>query len=385
MLLEELSLVNFRNYERLDLADLGELVVFCGANAVGKTNILEAVSLLTAAESFRHPQIAQLVRKGCASARIQAKMGDGNRQVEHALSLEPGKKRYSVNGKARAAADVKGTLPAVSFVPDDLELAKKSSSVKRAALDDLGVQLSKSYDVVRRDYDKALRYKNRLLKDEAAKPLLDAINETLLAVATQLYCYRRSLFERMVPLVSGNYAALALTGEAFEASYVPSWLRLQKRQVPPVPFDEQTTGELSKEEVRNCLERALECFGSEEERARRALVGPHNDQILFSLSGADASAYASQGQQRSIVLAWKLAEVSMAKRTLQVNPVLLLDDVMSELDATRRALLVKAVEADAVQTFVTTTDLSSFDGEMLERARVITLKRENNTLQTDVR
>ena len=372
MRITSLSFKQFRNYDDLQLADLSDLVVFCGPNAIGKTNILEGICLLTAATSFRHPQISQLVKTGCASSRIQATMSDGNRLVQTALLLEPGKKRYHVNGKAKTAQEVRGTLPAISFIPDDLELAKKSSSIKRTALDDLGMQLTRHYDVVRKDYEKALRYKNRLLKDDVTGTLLDAINETLLEVATQLYCYRRTLFQRILPLVQQNYELLSGSSEQFGAAYTPSWLRLQERYPRLSSFDAQTAEYMEKNDVRTCLSQAIECFGEEESRARRALVGPHNDQIQFFLDENDASTYASQGQQRSIVLAWKLSEVEMVKRTLGMNPVLLLDDVMSELDEKRREMLVKAV-GSTVQTFVTTTDLSSFNTDLLSRAQVINL------------
>lgn len=108
---------------------------------------------------------------------------------------------------------------------------------------------------------------------------------------------------------------------------------------------------------------------------KRCLIGPHNDEILFNLSNRDASAFASQGQQRSIVLSWKLAEVEMVSQILGVKPVLLLDDVLSELDGTRREMLVKFV-TDDIQTFITATDLDGFSGSFIDRARVVRLPRE---------
>ncbi len=372
MHITDLSFKQFRNYENLQLGGLSDLVVFCGPNAVGKTNILEGIQLLTAATSFRHPQINQLVKVGSDHARIELAMGDGNRLVQTALSLEPGKRRYQMNGKPKTAQEIRGVLPAVTFIPDDLELAKKSSSVKRTSLDELGMQLTRNYDIVHKDYEKALRYKNRLLKDESSPALVDAINQTLMTVATQLYCYRRALFARMVPVVQQNYQVLSKSGEEFSATYVPSWLRMQERFPHLSAFSKSTAEDLQKDEVMDCLSDALAAYSGEEYRARRSFIGPHNDQITFFLDGKDASSFASQGQQRSIVLAWKLAEVEMVRRSLGINPVLLLDDVMSELDETRRDMLVQAV-GDSVQTFVTATDLASFNAELLGRAQVIDL------------
>ncbi|MBR0404742.1 MAG: DNA replication and repair protein RecF [Eggerthellaceae bacterium] len=370
MKIADLEFFNFRNYEHFELSDIGDLVVLHGPNAVGKTNVLEGIHLVTAATSFRNAQIGQLVRQGSANARISAELSDGQRQMTTTLFMEAGKKRYQVNGKNKTASDIRGTLPAVSFIPDDLDLAKKSSSIKRNSLDNLGVQLSKSYNVVYRDYEKALKYKNRLLKDDSPQPLIDAINETLLTVATQLYCYRRSLFERMMPLVQDQYCKLAQSGELFGATYQPSWLRVQERFPGLTSFPEESVQTMEREDVRTYINDAFVGYNGEEVRARRAFVGPHNDQIAFELDGKDASTFASQGQQRSIVLAWKLAEVQLVEQMTGANPVLLLDDVMSELDASRRDMLVEAV-GDKVQTFITATDLSSFNKSLIDRAQIV--------------
>ena len=339
-----LSFSNFRNYESFDLADIGDLTVFIGRNGIGKTNILEGVSLLSSADSFRHAQINQLLHQGRAQARMEMEMTDGNRLLSTALSLEPGKKRFTVNG---------------------------SSSVRRQAIDDLGAQLSKNYYVIQRDYEKILRYKNRLLKEESHPSLVDAMNDTLLTCATQLFCYRHSLHRRMVPLVEGYYGKLSKSGEPFGASYLSSWdyLNNGEQEVALAGFD---GGPADKDRVREHLEQSLARYSEEERRRHRSIVGPHNDKLSFYLSERDASCFASQGQQRCIVLAWKLAEVEIVRQTLGSNPVLLLDDVMSELDEERRDMLVREVGAD-IQTFMTSTDLTPFNDQLLSRARVVDL------------
>ena len=359
--IEKLELSNFRNYDRFLLEDVGNLTVFIGDNGVGKTNILEGVNLLTSCETFRHAQINQRIKENSETARLATCFTDGNRNIDITLDLEPGKKKYQVNGKVKSVTDVKGTLPSVSFTPDDLELAKKSSSVKRNALDALGMQLSKSYHVVYRDFEKSLRYKNRLLKEEAPRALIESINDTLVICASQLYCYRVSLFKRIMPLLESNYREIAHSDESLTATYEPSWTN-----APSVEND------VVRDVVREDLERALSDRMDEECSRRKSVVGPHTDVITFNLANRDASHYASQGQQRSIVLAWKLAEVELVKLTLGITPVLLLDDVMSELDGSRRDKLVDFV-TDDMQTFVTATDLSGFNENLLERAQVIRL------------
>ena len=366
---QSLRLSQFRNYEEYGLDDIGPLTVFIGRNGVGKTNILESLFLVASGGSFRNAHTVQFIRQGCEEASVAVEVGDESRHLDMRLLLEPGKKRYTVNGKAKHIADVKGTLPAVAFTPDDLELSKKSSSVKRHALDNLGTQLSKSYHVVARDFEKTVRYKNRLLKDEAPVDLIRAINDTLLVCATQLFCFRQALFNRMVPLASSYYSLISSEGELFDAQLIPSW--------EDDPENVETYGSkharektaYEKSDVNRLLSESLESRLREEMARKRCVVGPQGDAITFTLDGRDVAYFASQGQQRSIVLAWKLAEVEMVRQTLGTAPILLLDDVMSELDERRRSMLVDFVTED-VQTFITATDLSSFDGRLLDRARV---------------
>lgn len=375
MKLREISFSNFRNYQSFMLDNIGNLTILVGDNGVGKTNILEGIQLMTSGDSFRHAQIAQLIHEGAPFARIRTETSDGNRLMLTELTIEPGKKRYCVNGKAKSIVDIRGVLPAVVFTPDDLDLAKKSSSVKRDALDVLGMQLTRNYYIVRRDYEKVVRYKNRLLKEEASQALVESIDETLVTCGSQLFCYRLALFNRLVPLVKENYAHIVVgslgrgEGEEFGATYRASWTHLSgDGNLELAEF-----GAPDRNEVKEWLYKSLEKFREDERMRRRSLVGPHNDKIEFFLNGRDASNFASQGQQRSIVLAWKLAEVSLIRASLGTSPVLLLDDVMSELDGNRRDMLVRFVTND-IQTFITATDLSGFNTELLDRSSVVELR-----------
>lgn len=369
--IRELHFRNFRNYKNLKLDDLGDLVILVGPNGSGKTNILEGVDLLTSASSFRHPMIEQMICDGadCAALKLRGE-GEG-RVLESELELQKGKKKYSLNGKQKSTADMKGMLPSVTFVPDDLNLAKKSSSIKRETIDDLGCQLTRNYYVVRRDYVKALRYKNKLLKEEAAGLLLDSIDETLTTCATQLCYYRYELFRRMIPLVADNYRKISSSQEEFNATYTPSWVYLGHDDKEGEISFKNKEG-VSREFIRMALEQSLVRWRTEEIKRVKALVGPHNDKIGFFLNDRAAADFASQGQQRSIVLAWKMAEVDVIRQSLGTYPVLLLDDVMSELDADRRSLLIELVKQD-VQTFITATDLSYFPADIVDKARVIRL------------
>lgn len=373
--IQRLVFRDFRNYHYLELGSLSDLCVFIGKNAVGKTNILEGLQLLTSAESFRHPQIMHMIKEGEKSSYLSIEITDGYRLMETALHLEEGKKRFKVNDKNKTTAEIKGLLPSVIFTPDDLNLVKRSSSVKRDALDALGSQLNRSYYIVRNDFEKIIRYKNRLLKEEAPSLLIESINETLITCGSQLFCFRRALFDRLIVHITKNYEDIAQSAESFSAEYIPSWQKLAMasnggvgREASWFSNDVMNDRELVKE----VLERNLSLWLDEERRRHHSLVGPHNDQITYMLGNKDAASFASQGQQRSIALSWKLAEVALIKEIVGVSPVLLLDDVLSELDEQRREMLVGFVTED-IQTFITATDLSGFKDDFIDSAKVIAL------------
>lgn len=395
--IDRIAFRDFRSYERLELSELGALTVLCGPNAAGKTNIVEGIQLLTAQGSFRHPTVSQLVRMGAPAAHIDAHATDGSRDLTLALALAEGKKRFELNGKPKKAVDLKGVVPSVTFTPDDLSLAKGPHSGRRGALDALGSQLSRNHYLIRRDYEKVLKHKNALLKDEAPAALLQSVNDMVVTCGAQLVCYRAALFERVAAAMRHHYAQIA-EGEQLGAVYEPSWAvsretcRLQgggvSRETPGAgaPALAGSIGEcgdnasasattLTRDAAREALACALEERFAEERARRRALVGPHADHITFTIDGRDAGLFASQGQQRSIVLAFKLAEAAVVEDVIGQKPVLLLDDVMSELDAHRRRALVAFILRD-IQTFITTANLDYFDRDLLDAARVIRLPLE---------
>lgn len=366
--IEHIGFTNFRNYERFELNDIGALTLFVGPNAVGKTNIVEGIQLMTALSSFRHPLIDQVIKHGESYARAEARVTGEDRVLDIVMLLESHKRKYTLNGKARRPADLKGLIPSVSFTPDDLDLVKGSMSVRRIAIDALGSQLSPNHYLIKKDYEKVIRYKNRLLKEEAQVALIDSINETLVTCGAQLACYRAALFAKLAPEISRRYADIA-QGEKLQVTYVPSWMTPVSRETPC------GVASFSRDEARAALTSALKARHGEELARRKSVVGPHSDEIGFYIEGKNAGNYGSQGQQRSIVLACKLAEASIIEDMLSQKPVLLLDDVMSELDEHRRHALVEFISGD-MQTFITTANLAYFDDSLLKNASVVQLGEE---------
>jgi len=354
-----ISLADFRNYERFELEPDEDLTVIVGPNAVGKTNAIEAIELVTAAASFRSPQWADCVRWGADRARVSLSASGDDRVLETVLDISvAGRRSYTVNGSVkRRLADVVGKLPSVVFTPDDLRMVKDSADRRRSAIDEVGDQLSSSYAAARASYERVVRQRNTSLKEAAvSSEEIEAWTEQLIELGEAFSGHRRRLFERLREPLVAAYQELS-DGEELQAGYLSSWERDAAAR-----RDSETTS----------LRTALESARSAELARGTTLHGPHRDDIAFTLDGRDARTYASQGQQRSIALAWKLAEVSVIAEIAGQPPVLLLDDVMSELDASRRHALTSLVGASA-QSFVTTTNLGYFDEELIGRAKVVTL------------
>lgn len=367
--LEGIRFRNFRSYESLALDGFGGLTVLLGPNATGKTSAIEGIQLLTAYGSFRSATGKELVRWGCESARLAAHLVSPTRDLTVQMDIRPGARSHLLNGKKKPVQELQGLLPSVVFSPDDLVLVKGAQAHRRAALDLLGCQLSLSHRVIKRDFERLVKHKNALLKSDASKVLVESVNDMLAPAATQLYLYRAALVDNLAGRMAAAYEAISGGKERIEVSYIASWESDEVRQAAqaaPMKFA------YTKEAARIALEKALAGRFAEESVRKRSVVGPHHDRLEFFVDGRNASMFASQGQQRSIVLAWKMAEVGIVDEMLDTPPVLLLDDVMSELDVTRRRALVELLSTD-MQTFITATDSSCFDAPLLDGAKVIEL------------
>ena len=371
---ETLSLDDFRGYSHIAFDGLSRLTVIAGPNAVGKTNVIEALQLLCSGVSFRKPSWSETVSWGAESARLSARLVGDGRLVDLALVIKGNERVFTVNGKKKPASALSGTCPCILFIPDDLQMVKAASAQRRAALDDLGVQLSKNYTQLKSEYQKVLRQRNLLVRDGVSDPiLLESWNESLAVNGARLCTNRWRLFDRLACHAAAIYEEL-VPGEDVRIGYLPSWRRFDEegRQKVDVvdgaafDFSEACDLEAARGQIAECLQR----FADVEARRKTTLFGPHKDEVVFFVNGKNARMFASQGQQRTLVLAWKLAEVRLVNEIVDQNPVLLLDDVMSELDEAHRTALSKFVE-QAAQTFITTANLGYFSEGLLEKAQVI--------------
>jgi DNA replication and repair protein RecF len=350
-LLAHLRLVGFRAYDALEASfEPGPQLVW-GPNAAGKTSLLEAVVLLARGTSHRTASDAEMIRWGAAAARVEGRRGaaDGATEIDVTLAREGpagGRKRIRVNGVPRRTAALAGALRVVVFAPEDMLLVMGSPGLRRSALDALATQWVPGYAADLAGYGRALTQRNALLRaireERAGRDQLPFWDERLLAAASAVLGARHRLLE-----------ALAVPLAAAHAEIAPGEEDLAVRYVTNAPV-------LGGESPGEALARRLVETAEKEAWNGTTLVGPHRDDIAFDLGGRDASSFASRGQQRTVILALKLAELDLLAVQDGRPPLVLLDDVFSELDPDRRAHLVRRI-AQLPQAFVTTTTLDDLD------------------------
>jgi DNA replication and repair protein RecF len=357
--IETLEIYGFRSYKKACVDFDPTLTILFGPNAAGKTNIVEALQLLTAGESFRKPLRQDLIHWECDQARVVMRAVDGSLKRDVELMVTKDTKTTLVNEKKlRSTHDLSSALPCVVFTPEDLRIVKDSSSRRRQEIDALGIQLSATYAKLVSEYKKIITQRNRLLKDEQyGTAVFSAWDERMIDVGVALAAKRNSLFNHLIPHIHYFYEGLLdqdQKNQKLNLRYESSW-----------------------GEVRDgdSFRAALSLRAKDERSRRQSLVGPHRDDLLFEIEGRPARSFASQGQQRSIALAWKLAQLSVVEDLTQTRPLLLLDDVMSELDQTRRHYLAGLV-GETAQTVITTANIDYFDKDLIARAKIISIPED---------
>jgi len=353
-MLNRLQLTDLRAYAALDATfEAGPQLVW-GPNAAGKTSLLEAMVLLARGGSHRTTTDTELIRWGADIARIEGHAGED--AIEVAL-VRPGsmaaaggaRKRIRVNGVARRAAALAEKLRVVLFAPEDMLLVVGSPSLRRAVVDQLASSLFPSYAAELATYGRALQQRNGLLRairdETATREELRYWDQPFLDAGGTVVAARHELLARLESPLAAAHAEIA-PEEALAGA-----LGLEYVTNAPAGPDETP---------RDALARRLAETAEKELWNGTTLVGPHRDDVAFAMAGRDLSAFASRGQQRTAILALKLAELDLVTATDGRPPLLLLDDVFSELDPARRAHLVRRI-ADLPQAFVTTTTLEDLD------------------------
>lgn len=340
--IRELALTDFRCYPSTEVSLTPGVTVITGANGQGKTSLLEAIGWAASGRSFRGVPDTALVRAGCETAVLRTTVDtDGREQLLEAEIRAAGRNRVRLNrNPLQRTRDLLGLVRITVFSPDDLRLVKEGPSARRDYLDDLLVAIAPRYDAARSDFDKVLRQRNALLRQRARGPEADAtlevFDEQLARAGGELVRGRLRMVERLVPEVRRAYEALAGEATPVDALYEAEWAE----GVPPVDGIEELLHAALAERRAAELERGV------------TLVGPHRDEWRLRLDGLDARQHASQGEQRTLALSLRLAGHRLCAEITGTQPVLLLDDVFSELDRQRAGALVEHLPA--AQSLVTT-------------------------------
>ena len=349
MQLKTLRLHDFRSYRQVLLAPPEGVTVFVGENGAGKTNLLEAVHLCCLGRSHRTSNDREMIRAGQETAAVQVKVqrGDGVDEVGVRLYSPMQKKRklIYINGKTAArTGELMGHVTCVMFSPEDLDIVRGAPQGRRRFTDMLLSQCGAGYYYALQTYNAALKQRNALLRDlgHGGNPaLLDAWDEQLASAAVPVVRARQYAAQNLSSLASEHYACISgRTEEGFALRY--SGCLCESNQ------------------PREDFLRLLHASREEDIRRMTSTVGPHRDDLILTLCGQEMRAFASQGQMRTAVLALRLAELDMLTARQGETPLLLLDDVLSELDLGRRARLLERIRG--VQTLLTCTDLSDLTG-----------------------
>lgn len=364
MKLNELKLLSFRNYEAAAVAFDPGVNLIVGSNAQGKTNLLEAIAYLGSGKSFRTQKTGELVRFGSEFGEIQGSVFSQEREQTLRWVLFPGSRPRQLwrNGaKKKTAGDIAGVLPTVLFCPEDLLILKSGAAQRRRFGDGALCGLRPNYDAALTEYGRILDRKNRILKDHFDHPgvleILPEYNTRLCQVGALLISYRARFYDSLGKAAARYHSQFSGGAEEFSLEY--KTVSTVTDPFAPVPVLTQ-----------NLLDHLDKHYRVELETGQ-SLTGPHKDDFTVTLSGIDLKAYGSQGQTRTAAISLKLAQRELMAREWGEEPVLLLDDVLSELDSGRQDFILNQITTG--QVFITCCE----PGRFTKMGKTITIEKGN--------
>lgn len=360
MKLTSLQLENYRNYEQIELECHPEVNILIGENAQGKTNLLESIYTLALAKSHRTSNDRELIRFDKEYAKIEGALSYRYGEMPLTMFITKKGKQVKINHLEQSRlTQYVGHLNVVLFAPEDLNIVKGSPQIRRRFIDmELG-QISAVYLNDLAQYQRILKQKNNYLKQlqygqKTDSTMLEVLNQQFATYALKVTLRREKFIEELESLAQPIHAGITDDRERLGLRYLPS-LKLS---------------DINKSET-DLTEEVLTMLNDNMEREKDrgvCLFGPHRDDLAFDVNGMDAQTYGSQGQQRTTALSIKLAEIELMRIEVGEYPILLLDDVLSELDNSRQSHLLSTIQ-HKVQTFVTTTSIDGIDHEIMSNAK----------------
>lgn len=355
-MLKSLSLENFRCYEKY-LVKFDHTTILVGPNGVGKTNILEAIYLISTGRSWRTSREGHLVRWEKDFAKVTAKINNSKEAIIEMVIQRaptpdyPQLKIIKINGVKKRLIELLGKLPTVLFSPEEIQLIDGPPNLRRRFLDMILCQVDQKYTLALVDFFKVVRGRNKLLYYiKIGQSKIDELvfwDEKLVVLGSFIIKRRQKIIESLNQNLTKTYQTISGQKEDFKLKY--------KSTVLPANF-QKTILEKRSSEIENTA----------------TLFGPHRDDLIFLLENRHLAAFGSRGEYRSAILALKIAELDYLKNQSEETPILLLDDIFSELDKNRRLHLAKIISGQ--QTIITTTDLDHIERGLKEKAKIIELK-----------
>ena len=373
MRIKSLKLLYFRNYLSMNIDAHPSLNVLVGNNANGKTNIIESIFCLALGRSYRTKSDSECIMFGETATAMSCVVNKNDKNLDIMLGISNKGKSAKIAGvKKNKLTDFVGELNVVLFSPEDLQLVKGSPSLRREFINREFYQFSRIYHKYYLMYQHLLKQRNSYLKDMRKNPkdemslaYLETLTSQLAKVAIYITKERVSFVQDISELTYKNMMNISNGKELLKIRYKSSVL--ESLNIADVTEEGFTEENLTKVMMKKSFDDIMR--GSTK-------IGPHQDDLEFYINELDAKMYASQGQQRSIVLSLKLAEINYLKSKTGTYPVLLLDDVLSELDKNRQLKLLDAINEN-VQTFITTPSISDIKEDLLKKAKVFKIENGN--------
>lgn len=358
MKIKKLRLKNYRNFKKEELDFDAQKVIIIGKNAQGKTNILESIYFLSSLKSPRTKNNLELIRFESNCVDINCVIEKANTDIELDFSYDIEKKReIKINKLSTRPKEFKNVFKTVLFSNQDLLLLRGTPQDRREWLDSAISQIYPAYSDRLAKYDKIRIQKNNLLKEYNNSTLLDVYNEQMAILGSNIIYLRKKFLKEIEKIAKKKHSKISKK-ETLKIEYACSFL------------EEET----EIEEISQKFKQQLENRKKEETKRGQALEGPHRDDVVFYINNQEGTKFASQGQQRTIVLSLKLAELDIITQKTGEEPVLLLDDVLAELDDLRQNYLLNTIE-NKIQTIITSVDTLQFDQKFLENVKIYTIEK----------
>lgn len=345
MIVSRLKVKNYRNFNEAEIKFNDSLNIFVGDNGQGKTNLMESIYLTSIGRTFRLNSENELIKFNENNSIIEVDLQKINYNMKIALKLEKNKKKQVlINGvKLDKTSEMIGVLNNVIFTPDDMKIVKGSPIERRKFINIDISQIKPKYKYLLNSYKKICTERNMLLKNyyikAENKEIIGIWNDYLVNTGTDIVLYRNEYVNKLKEYAMNIYSDISGNKEEFDLSYLCSFGNIENKD---------------KSEIRSLFHNKINSNFNQELQNKTTMFGPHKDDIIIKINGRECKYFGSQGQQRSAILAIKLAEIEIIREETGEYPILLLDDVLSELDNKRKGFLINYIKG--IQTFITTTD-----------------------------